>query len=124
MGEALVWSWPMLKEAEMRRCAVKTPRRPHYIEEWMETRGLSQVELARAIGADKSSISRWLDGTCPSKEWQEKLGQFFGCGRDGIFRHPDEDWMKRFFEDRTSDDVERIKMLMDLNWPKEKRGDS
>lgn len=51
----------------------KQPRRPHFIQEWAEKRGLSNTDLAREIGADKSVISRWYSGTSPSVEYQEKL---------------------------------------------------
>lgn len=98
--------------------ASKQPRRPHYIADWMERRNIKPIELAREIGADKGLVSRWLDGTSPGKDWQEKLGEFFGCGPAGIFRHPDEDWMKRFFEGRRQDEVERIKQTLETAFPR------
>ncbi len=53
----------------------KQPRRPHYIAEWAELRGLTQADLARELGADKSVVSRWFNGTSPSQEWQERLAE-------------------------------------------------
>jgi hypothetical protein len=35
--------------------ASKQPRRPHYIPEWAEKRGLTQAGLSRELGADKST---------------------------------------------------------------------
>lgn len=100
--------------------AKKTPKRPHFIAEWMEKRGVIAADVVRDIGVDKGTISRWLDGTCPNEEWQIKLGAYFSCGRDGIFRHPDEDWMKRFLENRPAEEVERIKQAMEISFPKAK----
>lgn len=103
--------------------ASKQPRRPHYIAEWMERRNLKAIDLAKELGADKGLVSRWLDGASPGTDWQEKLGAFFGCGRDGIFRHPDEDWLKRFFEGRKADEVARIKATLEAAFPKAVNGD-
>ncbi|MCK1459136.1 helix-turn-helix transcriptional regulator [Bradyrhizobium sp. 2] len=67
----------------------------------MERRHIeTQAELAEAIGADKSVISRWLDESnpaTPGKEWQVKLGAFFGDEEDpvDVFRHPDDDWFSK-----------------------------
>ena len=96
----------------------KQPRRPHYIGEWMERRNLKAIDLAREIGADRGLVSRWLDGASPGKEWQQKLGEFFGCGEDGIFRDPDEDWLRRFFEGRKREEIERIKATLETAFPK------
>lgn len=92
--------------------AGRQPRRPHYVAEWMERRHITtQVELAEAIGADKSVISRWLDETkptTPSREWQAKLGAFFaGDEADpvDIFCHPDDDWFARMVRSNTEDRI-------------------
>lgn len=105
--------------------ARRQPRRPHYLREWMEHRGIeSQAELAEAIEADKSVISRWLDEdhpTTPGTDWQKKLAAFFGGEGDpvDIFRHPLDDWFVRFFEDKTLDQIERGKRLLEAAFPRE-----
>ncbi|MGN1287750.1 MAG: helix-turn-helix domain-containing protein [Bradyrhizobium sp.] len=98
--------------------AGRQPRRPHYVAEWMERRHITtQVELAEAIGADKSVISRWLDENnpaTPGREWQAKLGAFFAGGEDDpvdIFRHPDDDWFARMVRNNTED---RIKTAIQI----------
>lgn len=96
----------------------KQPRRPHYLSEWMERRNLTAAEFSREIGADKGLVSRWLDGASPGQEWQDKLKEFFGTGREGIFRHPDDDWLSRFFEGRKRDEIERIKQTLETAFPR------
>ncbi len=95
----------------------KQPRRPHFIREWAEKRGLSQADLAREINADKSVVSRWYDGSAPGIEWQEQLAALFDCEPDGIFRHPDEDWISRFLKNRPPEDVERAKAILIAAFP-------
>jgi len=99
--------------------AGKQPRRPHYIKEWAERRGYaSQAELAAELGADKSVVSRWYNGSSPSSEWQEKLAALFQCDVEAIFRHPDDDWMARFLRGRTRDEVERMKAMLEAAFPR------
>lgn len=97
----------------------KQPRRPHFIVEWAELRGLKQADLVEALGADKSVVSRWFSGTSPGVEWQEKLAAFFGTDPDGIFRHPDDDWMTRFLRGRKREEVERIKTTLEAAFPRD-----
>ena len=98
--------------------ASKQPRRPHYIQEWAELRGLKKIDLAREIGADRGLVSRWYKGGSPGDDWQQKLAAFFGCEPDDLFRDPNEDWLKRFFEGRKKDEIERIKKMIELAFPK------
>lgn len=98
--------------------ATKQPRRPHYIEAWAEKRGLSQADLARELGADKSVVSRWYAGSSPSKQWQSALSDLFSCEDDGIFRHPDEDWMFRFLQGKTAEEIERAKIALQAMFPR------
>lgn len=101
----------------------KQPKRPHFIPEWAERRGFeTQADLAEALDADKSVVSRWYSGTSPSEEWQEKLAALFHCeARDGIFRHPDDDWIAKFFRDRSSDELQRMKQMLEAAFPKESK---
>ena len=97
----------------------KQPRRPHFIAEWAEKRGYpSQAELATALEADKSVVSRWYSGTSPSQEWQEKLAILFSCEREALFRHPDDDWISKFFRDRSLDELNRMKQMLEAAFPK------
>ena len=90
----------------------KTPVRIHFIVEWADKRGLIQADISRKIGADKGLVSRWFDGTVPKPEYLEKLAELFNTDVHGLFRHPDDDWLTRFFQDKSEEQREQaIKML-------------
>lgn len=96
----------------------KQPNRPHYVEAWAQRRGFeSQTELAEALEIDKSNVSRWYAGTTPNKESQEKLAALFSIDRESLFRHPDDDWLARFFRNRSLDEIERIKQTLETAFP-------
>lgn len=98
--------------------ASKQPRRPHYIEAWAELRNLKQADLARELGADKGLVSRWFNGSTPGVEWQERLAALFQCEVDDLFRHPNDNWIKRFFEGRSEEEIEHIKRSLEVTFPK------
>lgn len=103
----------------------RQPRRPHYIRQWAEKRGIeSQAELAAELGVDKSVVSRWFAGSTPSEEHQEKLAAFFQTERESLFRHPDDDWLSRFFRDRNADELERMKAMLEAAFPRRDRNAS
>jgi hypothetical protein len=98
----------------------KQPRRPHFVKEWAEKRGYKRpVDLAIALEADKSLISRWYNGSTPGEDWQAALAEFFGYPDEPeiIFRHPDEDWFARFFRGRAQDEVDRMKQMLQAAFP-------
>jgi hypothetical protein len=105
----------------------RQPRRPHYLREWVERREFeTDAAFADAIWADKSVVSRWLDehnASTPGPDWQRKLGVFFGDEEDpaDIFRHPDDDWIAKFFRDRRPEEIEHIKKSMETTFPPQKR---
>ncbi len=98
--------------------ASKQPMRPHFIKERVERRGLSQAEFAEEIGADKSQVSRWFKGQSPGKEWQERLAAYFDCEEEELFRHPDDDWMARLLRGRGADEIERIRQMIEIAFPR------
>lgn len=100
----------------------KTPKRSHYIVEWAEKRQLRQADIANELGADKSLVSRWFKGTIPYPEWQEKLAALFETEVAGLFRHPDDDWLARFFRDKTEEQKERAVQMLKLWFDNEKPG--
>lgn len=100
--------------------ASRQPRRPHHIEDWAELRHLTQADIVREIGADKSVVSRWFGGSTPSAEWQEKLAALFHTTSEGLFRHPDDDWLSRFFQGREREEIERIKATLEAAFPRKR----
>jgi len=97
----------------------KQPMRPHHIADWAELRGMSQTDLAEALGADKSVISRWFSGSTPSTRWQETLVQVLQCeNTESLFRHPNDDWLARFLRGRDRQEIERIKATLETAFPR------
>ncbi|MCE7026399.1 helix-turn-helix domain-containing protein [Jiella sp. CBK1P-4] len=99
---------------------MKQPRRPHHIPDWAEARGMTQADLARELDADKSVVSRWYKGSTPSEDYQNRLAALFNCDRDALFRHPDDDWMAKFFADRSRDEIERMKRTLEAAFPRKR----
>lgn len=102
--------------------ANRQPRRPHYLAQLMERYGVTRAEVVEAIDVDKSQLSRWLDvqrPSTPSPEWARKLGEFFGKDHDtvDIFTDPDVDWLSRLLKDRSADEKERIKAMIEAAFP-------
>lgn len=97
----------------------KTPRRKHFIPEWAEVRHLKQADIARDTGADKGTVSRWFAGNLPQDQY---LDAVVGClsldSRDALFRHPDDDWMAKFLRNRSAEERERIKQMLEAAFPK------
>lgn len=102
---------------------MKQGRRPHFIPEWCEKFNLIQAELAEKLGADPGLVSRWFSGSTPSLDYQRKLAELFDCETDGIFRHPDEDWMARFLRGRPREEVDRIKNTLEAAFPRKVAND-
>jgi transcriptional regulator with XRE-family HTH domain len=100
----------------------RQPRRPHFIEAWATARGFNQAGLARELEADKSVVSRWFSGTTPGVEWQERLAVLFHCEPEALFRHPDDDWLAKFFEGRSRAEIEKMKQVLEITFPR-KRGE-
>ena len=99
----------------------RQPRRPHFIAEWATARGLSQAEMAKKLDADKSVVSRWFSGTTPGLEWQDRLAALFHCEPEALFRHTDDDWLAKFFQDRSRSEIERMKQVLEISFPKKRK---
>jgi transcriptional regulator with XRE-family HTH domain len=95
----------------------KRPVRRHFIAEWAESRGLRQIDIATELDVDKSLVSRWFAGHLPQAHYQEALAALFQVVPEALLRHPDDDWLARFFQGRQAEERERIKQAMELAWP-------
>jgi transcriptional regulator with XRE-family HTH domain len=92
-------------------------RRPHYLREWMDRCHMKPKDITDATGADKGLISRWLNPhqpATPNQHYQQALREALHIDADdGIFRHPDDDWMSRLLQDRPDEERERIRALIE-----------
>jgi transcriptional regulator with XRE-family HTH domain len=113
--------WPVGSVGIMRKPrkaphAEPQAHRFHYIVEWAERRGLKQADITRELGADKSTVSRWFSGTIPSDQNLLALTHLL-VGPDeepvSLFRHPDDDWLARFFRNRSTDERARIRQTLE-----------
>ena len=98
--------------------SVKLPQRIHLIVEWAEKRNLSQADIVREVGADKSVVSRWFSGSLPSEKYLEPLAGIFHTDINGLFRHPEDDWMLRFLQERSLEELSRIRTTLEAAFPK------
>lgn len=81
----------------------KQPHRFHYIPEWARHRNVKQADIARGLQVDKSTVSRWFDGTLPAEDHLIALAGFLEADEPAaLFRHPDDDWLARFFRGRSA----------------------
>lgn len=96
----------------------KQPRRPHYVREWAEKRGLRPVDLATELDVDKSLVTRWYQGSTPNEESLAKLGALFGVEPESMFRDPDEDWLARLLRGRDREEIQRIITTIETAFPR------
>lgn len=105
--------------------AGRQPRRPHYLAELMERRGVSRADLIEGIGVDKGLVSKWLDEekpTTPGPDYVKKLGQFFAVSPDpddfvDIFADPDVVRLHKFLRGRAPDEIDRIMATLETAFP-------
>jgi transcriptional regulator with XRE-family HTH domain len=98
----------------------KQPRRPHFIPQWAEKRGLRQSDIVEQIGVDKGTVSKWFSGATPGTTWQQKLAALFECEPESLFRDPDDDWIGRFLKQRSQDERARIRQVLEVMFPEKK----
>lgn len=96
----------------------KTPIRRHFVKEWMEARNMEPVDLIEQLDADRSTVYRWMAGQMPQPDWQVRIAALFHIEPEALLRHPDADWLSRFFAGREAEERERIKQAMELAWPR------
>lgn len=113
----------MCKKLQMAQVAkihsAKTPQRIHYIVEWAKKRGVKQADIVRAIDADKGLVSRWFKGALPSEKHLVPLAGYLGADEPAdLFRHPDEDWLKRLFAGRSKEERETMLRTLEVAFPR------
>lgn len=96
----------------------KTPTRRHFIKEWADARNMTAADIIELTGIEKSQVYRWFAGQMPQPRFQVLLAEMFEIKPEALLRHPDQDWLAEFFQDRQAEERERIKQAMELAWPK------
>lgn len=93
--------------------------RLHRINEWAEVRRMSQADLVRETGIEKSTVSRWFRGAIPREDHLKTLcGVFQVDEPSDLFMHPLNDWMARLLKGRSTDEMERIRVMLEAAFPK------
>lgn len=99
----------------------KSPPRLHYIVEWAKKRGIKPKDIVENLGVNKSTVSRWFEGTVPMEAHLVPLAAYFQLEKPAdLFTDPDEDWMTRLLRGRSKDEIERIKTMIEVAFPQKK----
>jgi transcriptional regulator with XRE-family HTH domain len=94
-----------------------TPRRIHFISEWIEHRGLQQSDVAEALGTNKGTVSKWCSGALPSETNLLALASLLEVEPPDLFRHPYDDWMARLFRNRSEEELARMVNMLKAAFP-------
>jgi transcriptional regulator with XRE-family HTH domain len=98
--------------------ANKLPKRIHFIAEWLEHRGMSQADLVEHLGVNKGTVSKWCSGDLPSEENLVNIATVLNVDVPTLFRHPDDDWIARFFEGRNKEERKRMIDTLSIAFPR------
>jgi hypothetical protein len=101
----------------------KSEQKVHYVPEWAAHRHMRQVDVVDALEGlvDKSTVSRWWGGALPEKKHLQALQDLFELDEPAaLFRHPDDDWMRRFLRARSEDERFRIRQMLEAAFPNAK----
>ncbi len=114
----------------------KQPIRRHFIAEWLEAKDMTPVELLEALNdpdrsseyqfIDKSQVYRWLKGQLPQPAMQERIAAALGFEDDpgALLRPPEMDWISDFFKERSLDELQKIRTVLETAFPRVKRDGS
>lgn len=111
----------------------KQPVRRHYIAEWLEHRGLSAMDLLELLNdpdrsseyaaLDKSQVYRWIKGQLPQAAMQARIAAALGLPDPAkLLMPPEMDWMNEFFQDRSTEELSRMRAILEAAFPKKRDG--
>ena len=112
---------PKKRQKQKKPPTEKSPDSLHFIPEWAERRGLEQVDFIEALGVDKGTVSRWFAGQLPAEINIPRIAAFLEIGVDDLFRAPHDDWLLRFFQNRSEDELKRMRASLELHFPRQKK---
>ena len=74
------------------------------------------------LGVDKGTVSRWFAGMLPSEAMLPRIAAFLSIELDELFRDPYDDWLRRYFEKKSADELFRIRQVLEITFPERKTG--
>lgn len=95
----------------------KTPIRLHYIAEWADKRNMKQADIVKELNVDKGTVSKWFSGALPKETNVLALAEMFKIEPEFIFRHPDDDWLAKFFLEKAEHERERAISILKAAFP-------
>lgn len=83
--------------------------RIHYLPEWMEKRGIRQVDIVKTLDVSKSNVSKWVAGSVmPEPKRLIALAELLKLDDvAALFRHPDDDWLRNIFKNSANKETLR-----------------
>ena len=110
----------------------KQPVRRHFLNEWMAAKDIDAPALLVLLNdpersshlneVEKSQVYRWLKGQLPGPSHQERIAAALEIDPEALLRHPDDDWVARFLDGRSQDEIQRIKITLESAFPKKDAG--
>lgn len=100
----------------------KDEPRVHFIAEWLEHRELSQAEIVRELGVNKGTVSKWCSGALPAEDNLRALAAFLEVEPVELFRHPQDDWITRFFMNRSTEQLKQMVATLNAAFPRKEVG--
>lgn len=112
----------------------KQPIRRHFLNEWLAAKDLKPADLVDLLNdpdrpmeleeIGKSQVYRWLGGQLPQSATQQRIADALGIGDrpEALLRHPDDDWVAKFMDGRSQDEIRRIKTTLETAFPKKDAG--
>lgn len=107
----------------------KQPIRRHFLPEWLEAKDLDATDLLDLLNdpdrpmdlneVEKSQVYRWLAGQMPGPAAQKRIMDALGEDNpEALLRHPTNDWVSKFLDGRSQDEIQRIKDTLETAFPK------
>ncbi|OAI22906.1 hypothetical protein A1351_20270 [Methylosinus sp. R-45379] len=93
--------------------------RLHYIEEWIDHRGLKQADVCRELGISKGTVSKWCSGDLPGEDNVKRLAVLLNTDPISLFRHPLDDWLTHFFQNRRDEELSRMVDVLRAAFPRD-----
>ena len=95
-----------------------SPEPLHYIPQWADHRDVTRAQIARDLGVQKSTVTRWFKGTMPRDDHLRILADYLECPEvKSLFRHPNDDWFAREFRRLSEKKKQELKLIIELAQP-------